>query len=210
MPAKLRRTYFSLGNKLARAVWNGVWLLLYRPSPVFLHGWRRFLLRLFGAKIGRGAHPYPSAKIWAPWNLTMGAHSCLSHQVDCYSVDKIILGAHSIVSQYSFLCTASHDYTDPTMPLTTAPITLGKRVWITADVFVAPGVTISDGAVIIARSSVFHDIEPWTVASGNPAQPVKPRRFDSATPLAQVRHLSLGREGKPSTPTESATTDGNH
>lgn len=188
---KPRIHHLSRRNKLARALWNGVWLLLYRPSPTPLHGWRRWLLRLFGAKIGRGAHPYPSAKIWAPWNLTMGEHSCLSHQVDCYSVDKITLGAHSTVSQYSFLCTASHDYTEPAMPLITAPITLGERAWVTADVFVAPGVTIGDGAVVAARSSVFHDIEPWTVAGGNPAQSRKPRRFASAT-----------------TPTESTTIDG--
>lgn len=185
MPVKLRIQHLSLRNKLARALWNGVWLLLYRPSPTPLHGWRRLLLRLFKANIGRGARPYPSAKIWAPWNLTMGAYSCLGPQVDCYSVDKIILGAHSTVSQYSFLCTASHDYTDLAMPLTTAPITLGERAWVTADVFVAPGVTIGDGAVVTARSSVFHDIEPWTVAAGNPARPVKPRLLRSTTSAAQ-------------------------
>jgi len=66
----------------------------------------------------------------------MADHSCLSEAVDCYCVDKITIGAHSTVSQYSFLCTASHDYTDPKMPLTTAPIVIGERVWIAADVFV--------------------------------------------------------------------------
>lgn len=165
----------SLGNKFSRALWNIVCLLLYRPTPRPLHAWRCLLLRLFGAKLGRGVHPYPSAKVWAPWNLEMGDHSCLSHDVDCYCVDKITLGAHSTVSQYSFLCTASHDYTDPNMPLVTAPIDIGDRVWITADVFVAPGVSIGDGAVITARSSVFHDIPAWTVAAGNPAKPIKPR-----------------------------------
>ena len=129
MPVPLRVQHLSPANKLARAVWNLVWLLFYRPSPAPLHGWRRFLLRLFGATIGPDAHPYPSAKIWAPWNLTMGAHSCLSHQVDCYCVERITLGAHTTVSQYSFLCTASHDYTDPAMPLTTAPITPSARPW---------------------------------------------------------------------------------
>jgi len=185
MPVKLRAKHLTPVNKLARATWNLVWLLLYRPSPTPLHGWRRFLLRLFGAKIGRGAHPYPSARIWAPWNLEMGDYSCLSHNVDCYCVDRITLGAWSTVSQYSFLCTASHDYTDPAMPLITAPITLGERVWVTADVFIAPGVTIGDGAVVTARSSVFHDIEPWTVAAGNPARPVKPRLLRSTTSTVQ-------------------------
>ncbi len=64
MTVPLRVKHLSPGNKLARALWNCVWLLLYRPSPVPLHGWRRWLLRLFGAKFGRGAHPYPSAKVW--------------------------------------------------------------------------------------------------------------------------------------------------
>ncbi|MGB5063783.1 MAG: putative colanic acid biosynthesis acetyltransferase, partial [Candidatus Competibacter sp.] len=109
----------------------------------------------------------------------MDDYSCLGPDVDCYCVDRIALGAHSTVSQYSFLCTASHDYTDSAMPLTTAPITLGERVWVTADVFIAPGVTIGDGVVITTRSSVFHDIEPWMVASGNPARPVKPRVLQS-------------------------------
>ncbi|WP_255556494.1 putative colanic acid biosynthesis acetyltransferase [Methylococcus sp. Mc7] len=185
----------SIGNKLARVLWSLVWLLLYRPSPVPLHGWRRFLLRLFGAKIGRGAHPYPSAKVWAPWNLEMGDHSCLSHHVDCYCVDRIKLGAHTTVSQYSFLCTASHDYTDPAMPLITAPITLGERVWVTADVFVAPSVTIGDGAVITARSSVFRDIEPWMVAAGNPAEPVKPRLFEDHGLLSRSTPPYLGEQG---------------
>lgn len=188
MPIKPRIQHLSRRNKLARAIWGIVWLLLYRPSPVPLHGWRRWLLRLFGARIRRGAHPYPSAKIWAPWNLTMGEHSCLSHHVDCYCVDKITLGAHSTVSQYSFLCTASHDYSDLEMPLTTAPITIGERVWITADVFIAPGVTIGDGAVVTARSSVFHDIEPWTVAGGNPAKPIKPRQFNPSPTKSAAAH----------------------
>lgn len=165
----------NTSNKFARALWNVVWLMLYRPSPILLHGWRRLLLRSFGARVGAGAHPYPSARVWAPWNLVMGEHSCLSHQVDCYCVDKIRIGAYATVSQYSFLCTASHDYTDLNMPLVSAPLSIGDRAWITADVFVAPGVSIGEGAVVLARSSVFHDVEPWMVVAGNPAKPVKPR-----------------------------------
>jgi len=92
----------------------------------------------------------------------MGDHSCLSRYVDCYCVDKIRIGPHATVSQYSFLCTASPRLYDPAMPLVTAPITIGERAWIAADVFVAPGVTIGDGAVVTARSSVFSDIDSWT------------------------------------------------
>jgi len=165
----------SLRNKLARSAWQVIWLFLYRPTPKPFHFWRVFLLRLFGAKIGSPAYIYPSAKVWAPWNLEMGDHSTLADGVDCYCVAKITIGSYSTVSQYSYLCTASHDYLDPIiektpqMPLVAAPINIGNRVWITADVFVGPGVAISDGAVILARSSVFHDVAAWSVVAGNPA-----------------------------------------
>jgi putative colanic acid biosynthesis acetyltransferase WcaF len=165
----------SWKNVAARGIWNTVWLLLFRPSPKIFHGWRRFLLRSFGAKLGKGVHPYPSARIWAPWNLIMGDHSCLADYVDCYCVDQIRIGAHTTVSQFSFLCTASHDYTSVRMPLLIAPIVLGDRVWITTDVFVGPGVSIGDGTVVTARSSVFASLPPWVVARGNPAKPYKER-----------------------------------
>ena len=171
----------SFKNKLGRAVWAAIWLLLYRPSPSVLHGWRRMLLRLFGAKIGKGACPLSSVRIWAPWNLEMGDHSCLSHQVDCYCVDKVRIGANATVSQYSFLCTASHDYSDPAMQLITAPIIIGAGAWICADVFVGPGVTVHDGAVVGARSSVYNDVPAWTVVAGNPARHVKQRVMKTET-----------------------------
>lgn len=167
----------SLRNQIGRAAWNLVWTFLYRPSPRPLHGWRRFLLRCFGAKIGSGVHAYPSVKIWAPWNLEMGDYSCLSHDVDCYCVAKIKIGAHATVSQYSFLCTASHDFEIPHMPLITAPITIADGAWIAADVFIGPGVTVGEGAVVGARSSAFKSVEPWSVVVGNPAKFLKRRQL---------------------------------
>lgn len=181
----LRPHRLSAANKVGRALWQVVWLVLYRPTPRIFHPWRCLLLRLFGARLGKAVHPYPSARIWAPWNLEMDDHSCLSEWVDCYCVDKIRIGAHTTVSQYSFLCTASHDYESPGMPLVSAPIALGDRVWITADVFVGPGVTIGDGAVVTARSSVFSDIPAWMVARGNPARPVRARNLREAIDAAK-------------------------
>jgi len=184
-----RRDQLDMSNKFARAAWQVAWLLLYRPTPRVWHGWRAFLLRCFGAKIGSPAYIYPSSRVWAPWNLEMGIHSTLADGVECYCVDKVTLGSFSTVSQFSYLCTASHDYLDPAiltqpqMPLVTGPITIGDRVWITTDVFVAPGVTIGDGAVVLARSSVFGDIPEWTVAAGNPAKPIRKRVLrDPAAP----------------------------
>lgn len=159
----------TFNNRLARLVWQVVRNTLYRFSPTILHGWRRMLLRSFGARIAVGAHPYPGAKIWAPWNLTMEAHSCLANDVDCYSVAAITIGAHATVSQYSYLCAASHDYRDPSMPLIVAPIVIEPHAWVAADVFVGPGVKVGEGSVVGARSTVIHDVAPWTVVAGSPA-----------------------------------------
>jgi putative colanic acid biosynthesis acetyltransferase WcaF len=138
------------------------------------------LLRCFGATVGEGAHPCPKAKIWAPWNLTLEPHSCLADHVDCYCVAPITIGAHATVSQYSYLCAASHefreyDFSDPEMPLVIAPIAVGAYAWVAADVFVGPGVTIGEGSVVGARSTVLHDVAPWTVVAGSPVKIVGTR-----------------------------------
>jgi putative colanic acid biosynthesis acetyltransferase WcaF len=105
----------------------------------------------------------------------MGEHSCLSHQVDCYCVGKIYIGPHATISQYSFLCTASHDHNQPGMPLITAPIRIEADAWVAADVFVGPGVTVGEGAVLGARSTVLRDVAAWTVVAGNPAKEIGKR-----------------------------------
>lgn len=169
------RSSHSLRNKMERVLWGIVWRLLYRPSPRPFHAWRRLLLRMFGAEIGSGARPYPAAKIWLPRNLTMGAHSRLANDVDCYCVADVEIGAHVVVSSYSFLCTATHDYEHPHFPLKTAPIHIEEEAWVAADAFIGPGVTVGKGGVIGARSSVYGDVSSWTVVAGNPASVVKQR-----------------------------------
>jgi putative colanic acid biosynthesis acetyltransferase WcaF len=178
----------SLRNKVGRVLWAVVWATFYRLSPKVFHGWRRFLLRAFGGAIGYKAHPYPSAKIWAPWNLEMGDYSCLSHDVDCYCVAPISIGAHATVSQYSYLCAASHDCNDPLMPLVTAPIKIGQGAWVAADVFIGPGVVIGEGAVVGARSSVFKDVDAWTLVIGNPAKFLRRRVTASFDPGIVSNH----------------------
>lgn len=169
----------SYQNQVGRILWRMVWLFLYRPSPRILHAWRRFLLRLFGATIGAGAHPYPTALIWAPWNLEMGEHSCLGDRVDCYCVDTIRLGVNATVSQYTFLCTASHDYSRLDMPLITAPITIEANAWVAADVFIGPGVTVGIGAIVGARSTILKDVRPMMVVAGNPPRTLRERGLTS-------------------------------
>lgn len=175
MKKPLKPATVTAGNKLGRIVWGIVWTLFFRPTPRPMHAWRAMLLRLFGASVGKNVRVYQSAKIWAPWNLSMADNSCIGDYVDCYCVAPVTLDEHAIVSQYSFLCTASHDYRDASLPLVVAPIEIGARAWVTADVFIAPGVTIGEGAVIQARSVVLSDMEKWTVSGGHPAAAIQPR-----------------------------------
>ena len=176
-PAIATTSPHGLGNRVARIVWGLVYRLLFRPSPRNMHRWRNRLLRLFGAKLHPTSRAYPRARIWAPWNLTMAEHACLGDDVDCYCVAPITIGASTTVSQYSYLCAATHDHEDPRHPLIPKPITIGARCWLAADVFVGPGVSIADGTVVGARSSVFSDLPAWVVAMGTPAKPVGKREF---------------------------------
>lgn len=165
-----RMTPPNFADKLRRAVWNGVWLLLYRPSPNQLHVWRRMLLRAFGAKVGAAAHPYPAARIWAPWNLIMEAESCLGNGSDCYNVAPVILRRRAIVSQKAYLCTASHDISGGGFALVGAPIEIQAYAWVAAAAFVGPGVTIGAGAVVAAVAVVTKDVADGDVVAGNPAR----------------------------------------
>ena len=174
------RNRHGFRSKALRLLWNLVWLLLFRPTPRgILYSWRVFLLRLFGAKIGRGCHVLPSARVWQPWKLRMGDHSCLSERVECYSVDEIRIGSQVVVSQETFLCCASHDITSPIMELTYAPIVIGDNAWVASRAVVGPGVTVGEGAVVAACAVVTKDVEPWTVVGGNPAKFIKKRELKS-------------------------------
>lgn len=174
----------GLANQAARALWGFCWLIAFRPSPRLpgFWAWRRALLRLFGAKIGRGAKVYPSARVWAPWNLEIGDEGLIGPCTDIYCVDKIVLGEGAWVSQYSFLCTASHDIHDPQHRLVTGPIVIGPRAWVAADVFVGLGVTVGAGAVLAARACVVKDVPAATVVGGNPAKPIGRRRLPQGAP----------------------------
>jgi putative colanic acid biosynthesis acetyltransferase WcaF len=174
------RSEFSLRHKLARACWTIAWGAFCRFSPRPFHVWRRFWLRAFGARLDPTAVVYPSARVWAPWNLTMGPHSAIGDRVDCYNVAPITFEEGAIASQQAFLCTASHDITDPGRRLTYAPIRLARSSWVCASAFVNMGVTIGEGAVAAAGAVIVKDVAPWTVVGGNPAKFLKARVLRAA------------------------------
>ncbi|MBC7450149.1 MAG: colanic acid biosynthesis acetyltransferase WcaF [Cytophagales bacterium] len=143
--------------------------LLFRTSPQILYGWRRFLLRCFGAEIGKGVIVRPSAQITYPWKVSIGDYSWIGDDVILYSLGSIHIGSNAVISQRSYICTGSHDYTKPAFEIFSKAIIVEDEVWLATDVFVAPGVTIGKGAVVGARSSVYKSLEGSFIYKGNPA-----------------------------------------
>ena len=170
---------YSSREYLGRMLWMLAWpLFRFSPRPMF--GWRRFLLRCFGARVGRQVHVYPSAWIEIPWNLQVGDHASLGENVLVYSLGPVEIGARTTVSHNAHLCAGSHDYRDPALPLLRPPIRIGADAWICAQSFIGPGVVIGDGAVVGAASVVVGPVEAWSVVAGNPARFLKKRVLDEA------------------------------
>lgn len=166
----------SLANKLARLAWQCVSLLAFRPfvGPLFKR-WRNLVLRVFGARLGRHCVIASSAKIWAPWNLTLRDYVAIGPCADVYNVAPIVMGSNITISQESYLCTASHDISKIKKPLVTARIEIQDSAWVCARAIVLPGVKLGEGAIIAAGAVVTKDVAPWTVVGGNPARVIKKR-----------------------------------
>ncbi len=161
---------------LKRIAWS-IGSIVFRLTPRPLFGARRLLLTLFGARVGRNVHVYPSAVVYFPWNLQIGDDSAIGENALVYNLGPLLIGNRVTISQRAHLCGGSHDYTDSTMPLLKSPIEIGDDAWVCADAFVGPGVLIGVGAVVAARAVVTKDVHPWTVVAGNPASLVKARKL---------------------------------
>lgn len=168
---------FTLKNKFYRIAWSVVYKLLFRTSPNPMRKWRVALLNLFGAEISNKARISPLAEITFPKNLIMEDYATLGPYSICYSTEKIHIRKQATVSQFSYLCSATHDYEDKNFTLYAKPIIIEQNAWVSADVFIGPGVTVGEGSVIGARSSVYKDIPKWGVYVGNPAKFLKKREI---------------------------------
>jgi putative colanic acid biosynthesis acetyltransferase WcaF len=155
--------------------WWLVQMLFFKPSPQFFYPWRRFLLRCFGAKIGKGVLIRPSAHIQFPWKLEIGDHSWIGDGVVLYNLDNIKIGSHSVISQRSYLCTGGHHYYRTDFAIYMKPIHIESQCWLATDVFVAPGTNIGLGTIVGSRSSVFKSLPGGKVCYGSPAVVVKDR-----------------------------------
>ena len=158
---------------------EALWLLLrscfFLPSALPGSELRRTILRAFGAKVGRGVVVKPQVKVTFPWRLTVGDHSWLGEEAWLLNLAPITVGANVCISQRVFLCTGNHDWSRPTFDLMAKPIVIEDGVWICANAFVGPGVTVGRGAVVTAGSVVTRDLPAGMICAGNPCVPVKPR-----------------------------------
>ncbi len=171
----LKSPTFSIYHKLIRVHWALVYVLLFRFSPKPCFAYRAWLLRCFGASIAKNTHIYPSVRVWFPKNLQMDSGATLGPDVNIYNQGDIVIGCNAIVSQGAHLCASSHDYNNPLHPLVLAPIHIEANVWICADAFIGPGITVAEGCVVGARAVVTKDTATWGVYGGNPAKKVNER-----------------------------------
>jgi len=165
---------YAVGEILRRVLWM-MGKYVFRLSPRTAFGWRRFVLRLFGAEVGDHVHVYNSATVYFPWNLRIGDWSAIGEGALIYNLGPITIGEQVTISQRAHLCAGTHDYADPRMPLQKPPIVVEDQAWVCADAFVGPGVTVKEGAVVGARAVVVKDVAPWAVVAGNPAHIIKNR-----------------------------------
>jgi putative colanic acid biosynthesis acetyltransferase WcaF len=164
------RSPHSLRVKLLRLAWAAVEMTLFRLSFHTMSGWRSFLLRRFGAKVGRRSKIRRSVRVYYPWNLVIGELCIIGDDVRLYDLGQMTIGDRVMISQEAYLCAGTHDHTDPALPLLTPPITIGADAWICARAFIGPGVSVGQGAIVAACGVAVKDVEPWTIVGGNPAK----------------------------------------
>lgn len=173
---------YSKAEYARRLLWECVQRTVFNLLPGRVAWWRRFWLRLFGAKLHRTSYIRPGVVVRHPWLFEVGAWTTIGDGVHVYNLGPIRVGHHCIVSQHVHLCNGSHDYTDPGLPLLRPSMTIGSGVWICADAFIGPGVTIGDNTVVGARSVAMRSIPSGVIASGNPATVLR----DRPTPAGKV------------------------
>jgi len=164
---------YSRNEYIAKLLWFWVYHLLFRISPQPCYAWRRWLLTRFGARISATSRIRASVRITHPWLLTMGRYSTLGDHTHVYNLGPIAIGEHTVISQNVHLCAGTHDHKDPSFPLVRSEIHIGSGVWIAADAFIGPGVSLGDNCVVAARSVVTGDAPADALIGGNPGKVIR-------------------------------------
>jgi putative colanic acid biosynthesis acetyltransferase WcaF len=138
-----------------------------------------FLLRLFGAKLGKCVVLKPAVNIKYPWLLRIGNFVWIGENVWIDNLALVTIGDHSTISQGAMLLTGSHNYKKTTFDLIIGEIILEEGVWIGARAVVCPSVTCEFHSVLAAGSVAISNLEPYTIYQGNPAVAKRTRLMES-------------------------------
>jgi putative colanic acid biosynthesis acetyltransferase WcaF len=167
---------FHRGSGKAREVaWYLLKMLFFLTSFPIPSRFKVFLLRLSGAKLGKGTVIRPRVNIQMPWKLVIGDYCWIGEEVFLLNFDQLIIGNNVCISQRAFLCGGNHDYKDPGMAFRPSAVTIGDGVWIGAAALIGPGVKVGTDCVIAAGAVVCGDLDPNGVYKGNPALKVSER-----------------------------------
>ena len=148
------------------------WFLLGKPLLAsWLPGtaWRKQLLRLFGARLGRGGRVKPRVHITSPWMLRVGDHCWLGEDLWIDNLAPVVIGDQGRLSQGVYLRTGNHDYRSSTFDLRLGSITINDQVWIASKAVLAPGTQVEVGAVVVLGAVVSGVVPAGAIVRGNPA-----------------------------------------
>ncbi len=157
---------------------RGIWLIIARPLVAsWLPGtlWRKFILRLFGSKIGIGGRIKPKLQVTFPWKLRIGDHCWIGENIWIDNIAEVNIGNRVCLSQGSYLCTGNHNYKSKLFDLYIKPIIIEDNSWIAAKSILAPGTIIEEGAIVSLGSVISGTIPSGMIVKGNPAKIVSER-----------------------------------
>ena len=184
--AAFDNSWYTPGRaRFVQALWFFLGAPLLRSAVIPSSKFRVFLLRVFGARLGRGVVVKPGVRVKYPWLLSVGSHSWIGEDAWIDNLAPVALGSDVCISQGAYLCTGNHDWSDPAFGLVAQPIILDNGSWAGARSVICPGVSLGEAAVAAAGSVVSSNIPPFEIHAGNPATFVHVREIRHALPTDQ-------------------------
>lgn len=178
--SKYDNSWYKPGSVIKRFIWHYINGLFFRSGLFPFYGFKVILLKLFGARVGRGVLIKPHVNIKYPWFLEIGDHVWIGEQVWIDNLCMVKIGSHSCISQGAYLLTGNHNFKKESFDLIIKPVIIEEGVWIGAKSTVCPGVTCKSHAVLTVGSILSNDMEPFGIYRGNPAVKIASREPDQA------------------------------
>jgi len=169
--------YHPGGNAFKRLLWFYLNAVFLKTSLLPSNSFKVFLLRLFGAKIGKSVTVKPGVNIKYPWHLTIGHNTWVGENVWIDNLVAITIGNNVCISQGAVLLTGSHDYKKSSFDLITNNIILEDGVWIGSGAIVNSGIVAASHAVLTSGSIATKNLDAYSVYQGNPAIKIRDRNI---------------------------------